>query len=53
MDPVKLAFFVVVAVLVTLGAAFVKDLRKYLLVLSIAFAPLSSGFIFYHYNGAC
>ncbi len=51
MDPAKLAFFGVIAVGVAIGAAFVKDLRKYFLVLAIVFAPMQSGVIFYHYNG--
>ncbi|MGH7491779.1 MAG: O-antigen ligase family protein [bacterium] len=51
MDASKLALFGVVAVIVVLGTALVKDLRKYFLVLAIAFAPLASGIIFYHYNG--
>ena len=51
MDASKLAFFGVVAVIVVLGTALVKDVRKYFLVLTIAFAPLASGIIFYHYNG--
>ncbi len=37
--------------MVTIGAALVKDLRKYFLILAIVFAPMQSGIIFYHYNG--
>ncbi len=52
MDPSKIALFVVVAVIIVAGIALAKDLRKYFLVLMILFAPMSSGLIFYHYNGA-
>lgn len=51
MDPSKLAFFGVVAIVVMIGTALVKDLRKYFLVLCIVFAPMSSGIIFYRFNG--
>ncbi len=51
MDPSKLALFGFVFILVAIGSALVKDLRKFLLVLTIVFAPLQSAVIFYHFNG--
>lgn len=51
MDPSKLALFGFVAIIAAIGLAVLKDRRKFLLVLTIVFAPLQSAFIFYHFNG--
>lgn len=51
MDPSKIALFGFVFLIIGIGFFVVADRRKFLLVLTIVFAPLQSAFIFYHFNG--
>lgn len=51
MDPSKIVLFGFVFLVIGIGFFVVADRRKFLLTLTIAFAPLQSAFIFYHYNG--
>ena len=47
----KWAFFIIVGVICSIFTFIVKDKKNYFLFLTILFAPLSNGIIFYHYNG--
>ncbi len=51
MDTTKLIFFIFVAIVCGVGAAYSRNQRRYFLLLLVLFAPLSSGIIFYKLNG--